>query len=50
MTHQPKGGMCAVCAKRFDNCSSLDFKSMRVIAHDNDTKIVACTKFKMVEK
>lgn len=43
---QPKGGMCAKCEKRHDDCSGLDFESMPIISIDLETIIVRCTEFK----
>jgi len=48
ISYQPKGGMCAVCSKKKDNCASLDFKNMPLISKvkKNDTvAIVKCTSF-----
>ena len=43
--YQPKGGMCAGCEKRLDDCSGLDFAEMPVIGGDGITSIVSCTKY-----
>lgn len=43
---QPKGGMCAVCEKRYEDCSGLDFESMPIISIEFETIIVRCTAFK----
>ena len=47
MEYQPKGGMCATCRHRDDDCSGLPFKDMQKIAKgDNDgVVIVRCTKY-----
>ena len=41
---QPKGGMCATCAKRHEDCSDLDFAVMPVIERDENVNIVRCTQ------
>lgn len=45
--HQPKGGMCYTCRKKFDQCSGLPFGTMRVIEHckDGTIKMVKCDKY-----
>lgn len=47
--YQPKGGMCANCKKRDDNCSGLRFQGMPVIERltqfGNEVAIVKCTEF-----
>ena len=45
MTHQPKGGMCAVCVHVHRNCSQLPFSSMPALARDAQTVIVRYTNF-----
>jgi len=44
--HHPRGGMCANCAHKNDNCSGKQFNKMHVIDEykENDIlyKIVAC--------
>jgi hypothetical protein len=46
MNYQPKGGMCASCKKINEDCSSLDFTTMRVIEIDGNTVTVKCDEFK----
>jgi hypothetical protein len=41
----PKGGMCCACTKRLDDCSSLDFKSMRIMNIEDRVFTVKCTEF-----
>lgn len=43
--YQPKGGMCCVCNRKNANCSSLEFKNMRIIEHHDHIKIVKCENF-----
>jgi len=43
-THQPKGGMCASCTKRDNDCSDLDFENMPVIGVSDSDIIVRCTE------
>lgn len=49
--HQPKGGMCTVCAHRSRDCSSLPFASYPVLERDEDlaslhtTVVVRCLEF-----
>lgn len=45
MNHHPKGGRCAACAKRLDDCSSLPFDQMPVHRHDGADVVVICTQF-----
>lgn len=46
LTHRPKGRMCAVCLNCSEDCSKLDFNSMRVIGQDWDKMfVVKCTNF-----
>lgn len=47
ITHQPKGGMCAVCTKQNDDCSGLNFKEMKPISKPDEGGIttVACSEF-----
>ena len=48
--YQPKGGMCAVCAKVLKNCSELKFDEMPIIGINaigsDPILIVRCTEFK----
>ena len=46
-TYQPKGGMCANCQYRLNDCSALPFDKMKIIEHDkiNHVKIVRCDDF-----
>ena len=46
MTHQPKGSMCARCAKNKDDCSKLPFNKMGVYERIGDVVIVICSEFK----
>lgn len=43
--YQPKGGMCAGCAKLLDDCSELDFAMMPVIEREGSVSIVKCTGY-----
>ena len=44
--HQPKGGMCAVCVHKKEDCSHLSFKTMKPIkTYPDGTIIVKCTSF-----
>jgi hypothetical protein len=44
--YQPKGGMCAGCKFKNDNCSELEFSKMPVIDKDDEVMIVRCIKYK----
>lgn len=47
-THQPKGGMCAVCVFKNHDCSRLNFKAMPSISRkkqQNGVVIVKCSEF-----
>lgn len=46
ITYQPKGSMCAACAKKLEDCSKLDFKAMPVMVKLGSVRIVKCIKFK----
>lgn len=41
----PKGGMCAVCRYKDEDCSGLPFESMRVIKKSGGIAIVRCSNF-----
>jgi hypothetical protein len=43
----PKGGMCAVCEHRDEDCSAIEFKHCPVIEidHSEDVKVVKCGDF-----
>jgi hypothetical protein len=41
----PKGGMCSACTKSLDDCSSLDFDSMKVMYRTENVATVKCTGF-----
>jgi hypothetical protein len=43
----PKGGMCAVCEHRDEDCSAIEFKHCLVIEidHSEDVKVVKCGDF-----
>jgi len=43
--YQPKGGMCASCVSKLNDCSHLVFSEMKVIEKYNDIKIVKCEKY-----
>ena len=36
LIHIPKGGMCAVCVNKFEDCSSLPFKEYRELERTNE--------------
>lgn len=45
IVYQPKGSMCLSCKKFNDDCSKLDFSSMRQIERqDAYTIIVSCSE------
>jgi hypothetical protein len=50
-TYQPKGGMCANCQYRLNDCSALPFDKMKIIEIENqcDVKIVRCDDFLRIE-
>lgn len=47
--HQPKGGLCMVCAKRCNDCSALPFALMPPLGAYQENgvivTIVRCTEF-----
>ena len=47
MEYQPKGGMCATCCHKHDDCSGLTFEDMPKISKgDQDgVVIVRCIKY-----
>tara|TARA_R100000027_G_scaffold66875_1_gene63804 strand:+ start:939 stop:1103 length:165 start_codon:yes stop_codon:yes gene_type:complete len=45
VSYQPKGGMCATCTRRDDDCSHLPFYQMPVISKFKDAAIVRCTQY-----
>jgi hypothetical protein len=45
MTYQPKGGMCAACRHRLEDCSALPFSAMPAMTTTDDAIIVRCTEF-----
>jgi hypothetical protein len=45
-TYQPKGSMCASCAKALENCSGLQFDKMQVMQRVNSVIIVKCDCYK----
>lgn len=51
-THQPKGGMCCICAWQRRNCAALPFETMPVIGVDTATgaNIVRCTEHLPIAK
>ncbi|MGL5487848.1 MAG: hypothetical protein ACRDC6_16405 [Shewanella sp.] len=44
-TYQPKGGMCAKCIRKHEDCSKLDFSKMKQIQRTLNTVIVKCDKY-----
>ncbi len=44
-SYQPKGGMCATCTRREDDCSHLPFYQMPVMSKCKDAAIVRCTQY-----
>lgn len=49
MQYYPEGGMCSACENRWQDCSKLDFKNMRVYRKDAYGICVICTNFKKDE-
>jgi len=49
-THQPKGGMCTSCAKKYLDCSHLNFAEMPVIDKTLTVIIVRCTSYERGQK
>lgn len=45
MNYQPKGGQCANCKKKHDDCSKLEFHKMRVYSTDGKVTVVLCNRF-----
>lgn len=45
MIYQPKGGMCAKCIHKHEDCSKLDFSKMKQIQRTLNAVIVKCDKF-----
>ena len=48
--YQPKGSMCAVCLFWNEDCSKMDFKSMRPMKKEKSVIIVKCDAFRRLEK
>ena len=48
--YQPKGSMCAVCLFWNEDCSNMDFKSMRPMKKENSVIIVKCDAFHRLEQ
>jgi len=46
MTYQPKGGMCAACRHRLEDCSKLPFNTMPIMSKSDGVAVVRCTEFK----
>lgn len=44
--YQPKGSMCAACAKKKSDCSKLPFNKMPVIERYHGGIVVRCLEFK----
>lgn len=44
-TYQPKGGMCAKCTHKHEDCSKLDFSKMKQIQRTLNAVIVKCDNF-----
>ncbi|MGL4600259.1 MAG: hypothetical protein ACRCVE_01880 [Plesiomonas sp.] len=44
VNYQPKGGMCAKCIHKHEDCSKLDFSKMKQIQRTLNTVIVKCDK------
>ena len=44
--YQPAGSMCISCEKAKENCSALDFQSMRLMYSVGSVAIVVCAEFK----
>lgn len=43
--YAPKGRMCLNCIKRFNDCSTLPFETMKVIVINNGIHYVKCTDY-----
>ncbi|SNS16924.1 hypothetical protein [Pseudomonas segetis] len=44
---QPKGSMCASCARKHKDCSALPFDKMKVIkVYGDGVKAVRCTEYR----
>ena len=48
--YYPKGGMCSVCANRWQDCSKLEFDKMPVHRNDEYGICVICTNFNKESK
>ena len=48
--YQPKGSMCAACAKKLDDCSKLNFPLMREHSKTEQAVIVICSEFEKEQK
>jgi hypothetical protein len=46
ITYQPKGGMCAACIRKLDDCSRFEFDKMRAHEANDSVIIVICSAFK----
>lgn len=46
--YYPKGGRCKGCAKRLNDCSSLNFSAMPVHRRDGADAVVICTEFRQM--
>ncbi|WP_157826530.1 hypothetical protein [Halomonas sp. MES3-P3E] len=49
MNYQPKGGMCATCARQHKDCRHLPFNEMQVLSKSKGVSIVRCAEYKRVE-
>ncbi|MGL5280708.1 MAG: hypothetical protein ACRC8W_03005 [Plesiomonas shigelloides] len=45
VNYQPKGGMCAKCIHKHEDCSKLDFSKMKQIQRSSNSVIVKCVNF-----
>jgi len=43
--YEPKGGMCAVCEHKHDDCTELNFSEMPVHCRLEEIHVVICTNF-----
>lgn len=49
MNYYPKGGRCAGCTDRLNDCSSLPFHTMKVHRRDGVDAVVICNRYRPVD-